>query len=36
VQSYSGCTRTQSLAGANERHQIIEEGRGVVVERELN
>jgi hypothetical protein len=33
VQSHSGCTRTQSLAGANKRHQVVEEGRGVVVER---
>jgi hypothetical protein len=31
VQSHSGCTRTQSLAGANKRHQVIEEGREVVV-----
>jgi carbon monoxide dehydrogenase subunit G len=33
VQSHSGCTRMQSLAGANNRHQIVEEGREVVVER---
>jgi hypothetical protein len=36
IQSHSGCTRTQSLAGANKRHQVIEEGRGVVIERGLN
>jgi hypothetical protein len=33
VQSHSWCTRTQSLAGANENHQVVEEGRGVVVEK---
>jgi hypothetical protein len=33
VQSHSGCTRTQSLAGANKGHQVVEEGRGVVVEK---
>jgi hypothetical protein len=32
VQSHSGCTRTQSLAGANNIHQVVEEGRGVVIE----
>jgi hypothetical protein len=32
MQSHSGCTRTQSLAGANNIHQVIEEGREVVVE----
>jgi hypothetical protein len=26
------CTRTQSLAGANNIHQVVEVGRGVVVE----
>jgi hypothetical protein len=31
VQSHSGCTRMQSLAGANKRHQVIKEGREVVV-----
>jgi hypothetical protein len=31
VQSHSGCTRTQSLAGANKRHQVVEEGCEVVV-----
>jgi hypothetical protein len=36
VQSHSGCTRTQSLAGADNRHQVVEEGREVVVERGLN
>jgi hypothetical protein len=30
VQSHSGCTRTQSLAGASENHQVIEEGCEVV------
>jgi hypothetical protein len=33
VQSHSGCTRTQSLADANNRHQVIEESREVVIER---
>jgi hypothetical protein len=33
MQSHSGCTRTQSLAGANESHQVVEEGREVVIER---
>jgi hypothetical protein len=32
MQSHSGCTRTQSLAGANKGHQVVEEGREVVVE----
>jgi hypothetical protein len=32
VQSHSGCTRTQSLAGANSRHMVVEEGHEVVVE----
>jgi hypothetical protein len=36
MQSHSGCTRTQSLAGADNRHQVVEEGREVVVERGLN
>jgi hypothetical protein len=36
VQSHSGCTRTQSLAGANERHQVVEEGHGIVVEKGAN
>jgi hypothetical protein len=31
--SHSGCTRTQSLAGANKRHQVIEEGHKVVIEK---
>jgi hypothetical protein len=33
VQSHSGCTRTQSLAGANKRHQVVEEGHKAVVKR---
>jgi hypothetical protein len=33
VQSHSGCTRTQILAGANKDHQVVEEGREVIVER---
>jgi hypothetical protein len=33
VQSHSGCTRTQSLDGAHKKHQVVEEGRGVVVEK---
>jgi hypothetical protein len=33
VQSHSGCTRTQSLEGANKGHQVVEEGREVIVER---
>jgi hypothetical protein len=36
VQSHSGCTRTQSLAGANNIHQVVEEGREVVVEAGVN
>jgi hypothetical protein len=32
MQSHSGCTRTQSLEDANKGHQVIEEGREVVVE----
>jgi hypothetical protein len=32
AQSHSGCTRTQSLVGAkNKRHQVVEEGRKVIV-----
>jgi hypothetical protein len=33
MQSHSGYTRTQSLAGANNIHQVVEEGHEVVVER---
>jgi hypothetical protein len=33
VQSHSGCTRTQSLAGAHKKHQVVEEGREVVIEK---
>jgi hypothetical protein len=33
VQSHSGCTRTQSIAGAN---QVVKGGRGVIVERGVN
>jgi hypothetical protein len=33
VQSHSRCTRTQSLAGANKRHQVVEEGLKIVVEK---
>jgi hypothetical protein len=33
VQSHSGCTKTQSLEGANKRHQVVEEGHGVVLEK---
>jgi hypothetical protein len=36
VQSHSGCTRTQSLAGANDMHQVVEEGCEVVVETGVN
>jgi hypothetical protein len=36
MQSDSRCTRTQSLAGANNRHQFVEEGREVVVEGGIN
>jgi hypothetical protein len=32
VQSHSGRTRTQSLAGVNKRHQVVEEGHKVVIE----
>jgi hypothetical protein len=32
MHSLSGCTRTQSLACANNIHQVIEECRGVVIE----
>jgi hypothetical protein len=33
MHSHSGCTRTQSLAGANKGHRVVEEGREIVVER---
>jgi hypothetical protein len=33
MQSHSGCTRTQTLEGANKRHQVVEEGHKVVVEK---
>jgi hypothetical protein len=33
VQSHSGCTTTQSLAGANKGHQVVEEGREIIVQR---
>jgi hypothetical protein len=33
VQSLSGCTRTQSLVGANKGHQVVEGGREVFIER---
>jgi hypothetical protein len=33
MQSHSGCTRTQSPAGANKKHQVVEEGRTVIIER---
>jgi hypothetical protein len=33
VQSHSGCTRTQSLAGANKRHQVVVGGCEVIVEK---
>jgi hypothetical protein len=36
VQSHSGCIRMQSLAGADKRHQVVEEGHEVIVERGLN
>jgi hypothetical protein len=36
MQSHSGCIRTQSLADADKRHQVVEEGHEVVVERELS
>jgi hypothetical protein len=36
VQIHSGCTRMQSLAGVVNKHQVVEEGREVVVERGLN
>jgi hypothetical protein len=36
MQSHSGCTRTQSLADADKKHQVIEEGHEVVVEGGLN
>jgi hypothetical protein len=36
VQSHSGCTWMQSLAGANNIHQVIEEGREVVVKMQVN
>jgi hypothetical protein len=35
VQSHNGCTKMQSLAGANKGHYVIEEGREVVVVRSL-
>jgi hypothetical protein len=33
VQSHSGCTRTQSLEGVDNRYQVVEEGREVVVKK---
>jgi hypothetical protein len=33
MQSHSGCTRTQCLAGENKDRQVVEEGRGVIVEK---
>jgi hypothetical protein len=33
MQSHSGCTRKQSLAGANKDHQVVEEGHGVIIEK---
>jgi hypothetical protein len=36
VQSHSGCTRTQSLVGANNIHQFVEEGREVVIKTRVN
>jgi hypothetical protein len=36
VQSHSGCTRTQSLAGADNIQQVLEEGCGVVVKAGVN
>jgi hypothetical protein len=33
MQSHSGCTKTQSLAGANKGHQVVEDGRIFVVEK---
>jgi hypothetical protein len=33
MQSHSGCTRTQSLVDANKRHQVVEEGHEIVVEK---
>jgi hypothetical protein len=36
VQSHSRWTRTRSLAGVEKRHQVVEEGRGVIVKRGLN
>jgi hypothetical protein len=33
MQSHIGCTRTQSLAGANKGYQVVEGGRGVFTEK---
>jgi hypothetical protein len=33
MQSHSGCTGTQSLAGANNRCHVVEEGREVIIEK---
>jgi hypothetical protein len=33
MQSHSGCTRMQSLAGANEGDQIVEVGHEVIIDR---
>jgi hypothetical protein len=31
MQNHSRCTRMQSLVGANKRHQVVEEGRRIVI-----
>jgi hypothetical protein len=36
MQSHNGCTKTQILSGANNIHQVVEEGREVFVEGGLN
>jgi hypothetical protein len=33
MQSHSGCTKTQSLAGANKGHKVVEGGCGVIIEK---
>jgi hypothetical protein len=33
MQSHRRCIRTQNLAGANKGHQVVEEGREVIIEK---
>jgi hypothetical protein len=36
MQSHSKCTRMQSLTGANNIYQVVEEGHEVVIEAGVN